>query len=68
MARYYVNKNAQSNGDHEVHTSGCSFVPEVDNRVYLGDFDRCQPAVSKAKEHYSQVNGCYYCSNSCHTS
>jgi hypothetical protein len=23
--------------------------------------------VRKAKEHYSQVNGCYYCSRACHT-
>lgn len=25
--RYYVNKNSQSNGDHEVHTRSCSFLP-----------------------------------------
>jgi hypothetical protein len=23
--------------------------------------------VTAAKKHYSQVNGCYYCSNPCHT-
>ena len=28
MARYYVNKNAQDNGDHEVHVENCS-------RMYL---------------------------------
>lgn len=31
MARYYVNKYAQSNGDHEVHVSGCSWMPDQDN-------------------------------------
>lgn len=67
MAYYYVNKNAQSNGDHEVHTTGCSFLPESDNRIYLGDFGSCPPAVQEAKKYYSQVNGCYYCSNPCHT-
>ena len=25
MAKYYVNKNTQSNGDHEVHTTGCNW-------------------------------------------
>ncbi len=68
MSRYYVNKNAQTNGDHEVHTTGCSWLPKVENRIYLGDFINCKEAVKEAKQHYSQVNGCYYCSKSCHTS
>lgn len=67
MARYYVNKNSQSNGDHEVHASGCSWLPMAENRIYLGDFVTCRSAVTKAKEYYIQVNGCYYCSNDCHT-
>lgn len=67
MARYYVNKNAQSNGDHEVHVTWCSFLPEEQNRLYLGDFASCQPAVKEARRHYTQVNGCYYCSEACHT-
>ncbi len=67
MARYYVNQNAQANGDHEVHRSGCSFMPDTDNRTYLGDFSTCSPAVREARKHYNQVNGCYYCSEVCHT-
>lgn len=67
MALYYVNKNAQWNGDHEVHELGCSFMPYDENRKYLGNFFNCRDAVREAKKHYSQVNGCYYCSNDCHT-
>jgi hypothetical protein len=67
MARYYVNKNAQSNGDHEVHKLGCSFMPADENRMYLGDFSSCSSAVSEAKKTYSKSNGCYYCCNECHT-
>jgi hypothetical protein len=67
MALYYVNRNAQSNGDHEVHTTGCSFMPARENRIYLGDFTHCGFAVLEARKHYDQVNGCYYCSNACHT-
>ena len=67
MSRYYVNKNAQSNGDHEVHTTGCSFMPDSGNRIFIGDFGSCQPAVRKAKEYYRQSNGCFYCSRACHT-
>ena len=67
MARYYVNKNQQSNGDHEVHTTGCSWLPDIENRIYLGDLSSCWSAVTEAKKYYSQVNGCYYCSKTCHT-
>lgn len=65
--RYYVNKNAQANGDHEAHTVTCSFLPNEDNRTYLGDYQSCSPAVRAAKKHYTQCNGCYYCSRACHT-
>ena len=67
MANYYVNKNVQTNGDHEVHVSGCSFMPATENRTFLGDFSSCKPAVIEGKRYYSQVNGCYYCCSSCHT-
>ena len=42
--RYCVNDNAQDNGDHEVHTYSCSWLPEEKNRTYLGDFASCAPA------------------------
>jgi hypothetical protein len=67
MARYYVNKNAQPNGDHEVHKEGCSFMPLPSNCQYLGEYTSCQPAVAAAKRIYPRSNGCYYCCNACHT-
>lgn len=67
MALYYVNKNAQDNGDHEVHVSGCEHMPEPENQLPLGDFASCGPAVEKAKKTYPQSNGCFFCSESCHT-
>ena len=65
--RYYVNKNAQNTGEHEVHAQSCSFCPAEANRLYLGDFTTCKPAVQEAKKHYSKVDGCYYCARDCHT-
>lgn len=67
MALYYVNKNAQDNGDHEVHKSGCTFMPNEENRKYLGTFDNCYGAVLEAKKTYPQSNGCKFCSIECHT-
>lgn len=68
MDYYYVNKNAQANGDHEVHTESCTYLPSVENRLYVGYFNSCAGAVLEAKKKYPKSNGCYYCSRACHTS
>lgn len=67
MKKYYVNKKEQSNGDHEVHHEDCQYLPSLQNRIYLGEFSNCKPAVQEAKKHYTQVNGCKTCCNECHT-
>jgi len=67
MDLYYVNKNPQPNGDHEVHKKWCGFLPSEENRIYLGFFDNCHAAVRKAKEYFSKVNGCFFCCKDCHT-
>jgi hypothetical protein len=67
MADYYVNKIAQPNGDHEVHETGCNFMPAPENRIYLGNHYSCENAVRTAKAYYRQANGCYWCSRACHT-
>jgi hypothetical protein len=48
MAKYHVNRNAQANRDHEVHTTGCSWLPDPENRIYLGDFSNCRAGSPKA--------------------
>jgi hypothetical protein len=65
--KYYVNKNKQTNGDHEVHRDGCKYMPADENRIYLGSFTDCTDAVKAAKKQYTQVNGCATCSPECHT-
>ncbi|TCD29612.1 hypothetical protein EZ456_00930 [Pedobacter psychrodurus] len=67
MKKYYVNKNAQSKGDHEVHDEKCTYLPSSDNRKYLGEFSSCKGAVTEAKKTYSKSNGCRTCSIDCHT-
>lgn len=67
MDYYYVNTNAQTNGDHEVHKESCQFLPSPSNRKYLGQFATCQEAIIEAKKTYPKSNGCYFCSLPCHT-
>nr|VFK52359.1 MAG: hypothetical protein BECKTC1821D_GA0114238_11712 [Candidatus Kentron sp. TC] len=66
MHHYYVSDNAQSTGEHEVHRIGCSFMPNHGNKTYLGHFSNCREAILRAREIYSDVDGCYYCSLDCH--
>lgn len=65
--RYYVNKNAQPTGEHEVHKSNCSWLPDAENRICLGDFDKATDALKEARKYYSKVDGCYYCCPEIHT-
>lgn len=67
MNYYYVNKKAQTNGDHEVHILDCKYLPNTENRMYLGYFSNCKEAVNESKKTYKQSNGCYFCCNECHT-
>ncbi|EMP0914094.1 hypothetical protein [Pseudomonas aeruginosa] len=68
MDTYYVNKQPQANGDHEVHRDGCRFMPSPLNRQYLGAFSSCYEAVQQARMYYLRSNGCAFCSLMCHTS
>jgi len=67
MAYYCVNKNAQPTGEHEVHKldTSCPHLPAPENRIDLGWHSDCQSALRKAKEFYSNVDGCAYCCPTC---
>ena len=65
--KYYLNKNAQPTGEHEIHKLGCEFMPDIGNRIYLGDFSNCYEAKVEALKYYLNVDGCFYCNNECHS-
>jgi hypothetical protein len=67
MPWYYVNKNAQNDGYHEVHETGCEQGAHTANQDSLGWHMDCAGAVAKAKDSYTYVDGCFYCSEACHT-
>lgn len=69
MQQYFVNREAQANGDHEVHDSGCYYlsIMSYGNRESLGHFANCSSAVKEAKSRGYKANGCYFCSKPCHT-
>ncbi len=68
MAQYWVNMNVGGTDDHEVHMFGCPWMPQPQNREYLGDYPSCKPAVDEAKRRgYSKANGCIHCAPVCHS-
>lgn len=67
MESYYVNDNAQPNGDHEVHERGCYWLGLTRSKTFLGNFSSCRPAVAEARRRGYNANGCYFCSRACHT-
>ncbi len=71
MPRFILNRIAQSNGDQEVHNASkaCMNMPAVENQTDLGTHETCHGAVAFARQQWptNRINGCYYCSNACHT-
>ncbi len=69
MPKFIVNREAQSTGEHEVHNidAGCNHLPSLQNQRALGTFPSCHGAITEARKHYNNVDGCYYCSPACHS-
>lgn len=53
MEKYFVNRRAQENGDHEVHRESCVYLPISANRQELGYLWGCVGPVEKAREYYN---------------
>ncbi|PKL30884.1 hypothetical protein CVV43_05095 [Candidatus Saccharibacteria bacterium HGW-Saccharibacteria-1] len=70
MAYFYINRNAQEDGYHEVHNdnNNCSHPPLTENRVRLGIYNTCSEAIAAARKANPGllIDGCYYCTN-CNT-
>lgn len=66
--KYYVNNQAQFNGDHEVHIDSCNYYPKIQYKTYLGEYEHCEDAVHAAQKTHPKVNGCVRCCRPCHTS
>jgi hypothetical protein len=67
MKKYYVSTQKQSNGDYEVHSEDCRYLPKLINRIHIGIHSNCADALTEAKKIYQHSNGCKTCSTACHT-
>ncbi|CTQ50943.1 hypothetical protein [Jannaschia donghaensis] len=63
--KYYVNTEAKESGTHVVHAESCQFLPGEDKRKALGDAAKCETALDRARDEYSNVDGCGTCCSDC---
>ncbi|MRN25006.1 hypothetical protein EAI30_10295 [Romboutsia ilealis] len=68
MNYYYFNDNVDNNGNHEIHTFNCSYLPSYFNRTYIGSFSSCEDAINAAKLQYpyKSFDGCFWCCQKIH--
>lgn len=66
---FFVNLNLGEYGEREIHRGDCSFLPEAQNRVYLGKHSSYNSAKISAivKVGYKKYDGCAYCCPENHT-
>ncbi len=63
MAEFYVEKIEQSNGEHIVHFSGCTLLPNIAEKIYLGFIASFDSAKNEAKKTYLKINACPECAS-----
>jgi hypothetical protein len=57
---YFVSKNETCG--HEIHVEGCIRLPDIYNRIHIGNFLRPETALVEASKYYPNVDGCpHYC-------
>ena len=69
LTHYYVNKNDEHNPghDHEVHTEEHALELGIKSKIDLGYFESCHVALEKARQYYSDADGCAICCPECNS-
>lgn len=74
MSKYILNRNKQdseSGKNYELHNEDdCSYLPDRENRIVIGNFNNCHDAKASAKTQHpsmsSDIDGCMHCCPACH--
>ena len=64
MHNFYLSKILNTEGEYDVHTGSCVFLPRVKSDcIALGNFDSCNEALKVAVEFCDSAKCCFFC---CH--
>lgn len=58
---YYVRIKPQLIGTNSVHKEGCPFLPDIKDRIYIGEYCSGSAALRDAKLYFSEVSCCCFC-------
>lgn len=61
-SKYYIDVRPRLNDFHSVHKEDCPFLPEGDEKIYLGSFHAERVAEDEGKKHFIKVKSCPFCS------
>lgn len=61
MPSFFVDRIPQTNEDHVVHRQGCSRMPRVPGRQFLGEFMSSQIALAEASRFFPRPLACALC-------
>jgi hypothetical protein len=61
-SKYFVAVRPRTNDFHSVHKEGCPFLPEADEKIYLGLFNSAHDAEEEGKKHFIKSKNCPFCS------
>ena len=67
MYSYFISKEKNGAGKHELHASVCYKLPDPGKRIYIGEFEDCVQAMRLAESMIRSMDGCPLCSPRCHS-
>lgn len=59
MSHYFIDNEASTEGNHEVHALGCKRMPS--DKRYLGNYDFVCEAMVEARKEFWQSSSCERC-------
>ena len=63
MAEFYLEKTAQSAGEHLVHFDNCTAMPKRQEMIYLGSIASFESAWKSGKSYYNAISACPTCAS-----
>lgn len=63
MAEFYVERAANTGGDHLIHFSNCKTLPNASELIYLGSIASFDSASKAGKGLYNSVGACPACAS-----
>ncbi len=58
---FFIRVKSQFNGTYPVHSEDCPFLPDDQNRIYLGEFSTYAEALFSTRFYFPEASKCNFC-------